>query len=347
MLTKPYILCSKYPHHGMHSGYDRLTEFVGSAHEIKVGSENRIKRKLTRLIRRVLPTAMGFSSYDERFLFSEIAAMARASVRKSSVIHYLYPENQFWLPSLIRPGLRPKIVATFHQPESVLKKILQNPARLKCLDAAIVVSTCQLSFFTEILGPERVHFIPHGVDTEYFTPPVDPPVGPRKRLLFVGSWLRDLATLRMVADGLLAHDREIEIVIVTDPANHGIFKESPSVVTTSRVSDDELLELYRSSQLTILPLIDCTANNGLLESLACGTPAVVTDLGGVRDYSSASCAVFVPPNDSAAFVESIVTLLANVPLLDSMRQNARVHAMAYAWPNVGLQTRKIYEGLVC
>jgi glycosyltransferase involved in cell wall biosynthesis len=34
-------------------------------------------------------------------------------------------------------------------------------------------------------------------------------------------------------------------------------------------------------------LKDCTANNSLLEGLACGVPAVTTDLPGIRDYTNA------------------------------------------------------------
>lgn len=45
--------------------------------------------------------------------------------------------------------------------------------------------------------------------------------------------------------------------------------------------------MYQESDLLVV-LLDSTANNSLLEAMACGMPMVTTDLQGVRDYVARS-----------------------------------------------------------
>ncbi|MGV5039196.1 glycosyltransferase [Streptomyces sp. NRAIS4] len=48
-----------------------------------------------------------------------------------------------------------------------------------------------------------------------------------------------------------------------------------------------------------------------METLACGIPAVVTDVGGIRHYAGdGPAAVLVPPGDAAAAAEAADKLLA-------------------------------------
>lgn len=69
-----------------------------------------------------------------------------------------------------------------------------------------------------------------------------------------------------------------------------IFKlcKYPQVTIHRFISNEQLLYLYNNSRLLFLPLKDSTANNSLLEALACGVPVVATDLPGIKDYTN-SC----------------------------------------------------------
>ena len=66
--------------------------------------------------------------------------------------------------------------------------------------------------------------------------------------------------------------------------------------------------LYQGADLLLLPLIDATANNTLLEGLACGLPVLASDLTGVRDYAPDSHTLYASSADE--MVEHLAAVCA-------------------------------------
>ncbi len=65
--------------------------------------------------------------------------------------------------------------------------------------------------------------------------------------------------------------------------------------------------------LSILPSIDCDASPAVLkEALACGVPAIATDIGGAAEIlRDGETGLVVPPRAPAALARAILTLLNN------------------------------------
>jgi glycosyltransferase involved in cell wall biosynthesis len=91
-----------------------------------------------------------------------------------------------------------------------------------------------------------------------------------------------------------------------------------------------------------MPLTDATANNSILEGLACGTPVVATDLDGVRDYCTAACGGLSPQGDAAAHAEATIALLTDPELRHAAGIAARAAAERVSWPVV----RKAVQGVL-
>jgi len=210
-------------------------------------------------------------------------------------------------------------------------------------DAAIVVSTAQMDFLCEIVGHDRVFFVPHGIDVNYFSPA-------EKRLeqsdkfqcLFVGRHLRDLGTLANTAK-LLASDKQFSFTVVTRQDKFDRFANLKNVTALANINDRQLLELYQQSDLLVLPLLDCTANNTLLEAMACGLPIVSTDLQGVRDYVSNESAILVPKGDARAFADVLVSLERDRHQLAAMAEASRPQAIIFRWESVAKRTWDVYR----
>ena len=89
------------------------------------------------------------------------------------------------------------------------------------------------------------------------------------------------------------------------------------------VTDEQLVDLYRSAMVTVLPSVHTTSDGArsdvpellglvVLESLACGTPVVVSDVASLPELVEDGVTGFiVPPNDPAAIRDRLRYLLAH------------------------------------
>jgi hypothetical protein len=128
-------------------------------------------------------------------------------------------------------------------------------------------------------------------------------------------------------------------------------------------TDEQLLSAYRSALVTVLPSVYRDAFGGhwempellgnvLLESMACGTPAICSDVGGMPEVIEDRVTGFVvPPNDPAAIGRHIAVLAGNPRLWLEMSRCARAHARALylgahsAQRALGLPGRLDHDGL--
>lgn len=186
-------------------------------------------------------------------------------------------------------------------------------AALRGADALTVFASVQAGPLAALHGirPARVHVVPFGVDVEYFAP-IDVP---RERtVLAVGTNAgKDYPTLvRALPAGL-------PCVIVTDPDNREQAREhtdGKDVTFRSDVPIAELRDLYARAGVVVVPLRESEFSSGqtvLLENLAMGSPVVISDVTGVRDYVSTSGprrpVTVVPPGDVVALAAAIVDAL--------------------------------------
>lgn len=85
-----------------------------------------------------------------------------------------------------------------------------------------------------------------------------------------------------------------------------------------------------------------------LEAMACGTPVIGSNVGGIK-YSVADgkTGFLVPPNNPEALADKVCHLLENKSLLHSMKDNAikRVNAL-FTWAKVANSATCLYENIL-
>lgn len=170
-----------------------------------------------------------------------------------------------------------------------------------------------------------------------------PSLSDRPLVLTVGWWLRDWNVLDAVHERL--HRRYgdgVELVVVTRQARTRAWH--PAARVLEGVAEQTLVALYRRAAVMLLPLLDATANNALLEAMACGTPVVATDVGGISHYTG-EAAQLPPSGDVVAATEAVEKVLAETGTAAhaARRASARERAEQFAWPLVADQMRGVYQ----
>jgi glycosyltransferase involved in cell wall biosynthesis len=88
-----------------------------------------------------------------------------------------------------------------------------------------------------------------------------------------------------------------------------------------------------------------TANNVVLEALACGLPIVTERVGGIPEYVTAESAALVARGDDAALADAVRQLALSPAQCRTMGKAARARAEELSWPKVAARMTDIYRTL--
>jgi len=348
-------LRNEISHHGSHAGYDQLFNFLQRNNSLNIYN---ISRKKSTLLSTFLKLALLYPFrwyYGNRF-FTLDNYIANANAEKlaykthAHIVHFLYWEDCYSSPFNFFKNTTSKLIATTHQPVSWWQKNVKKLGDIKRLDALIVLSVNEKEFFEKIL-PGKVYLVEHGIDTGFFFP--DASVEKTKSCVFAGNWLRNIPLLVEVVTLITSQRKDIHFNIINqhvDNKNHPLYalNSNKNVSLFKNLSDEELRNVYRSSSIAVLPLKDSTANNGLMETAACGLPVVVTEVGGVRCYTNSSFCIYVPQEATArVFAEKVIALIDDIDAVNKMGANATAYMHNnFNWQLIADKTYMLYKSLL-
>lgn len=219
---------------------------------------------------------------------------SESAPRGCPVFHVFYGDcSGKPLPMLLRqrfPGAR--IVSSVHQPFSRLKTDPAGCAALHASDALVTVSQTQVGELVSLRLEAPVYAIPHGVWTTVFRPRGTGQGEPGGDVLMVGSFHRDWEGVSQVL-GMLAAEG-IRILALGAGAREHLDGVAGAVQVLPRISEAELIEMYRRAAVVFLPFLDATASNALLESMSAGCPAVCPRLPALVEYLGEESDCFEP-----------------------------------------------------
>ena len=162
---------------------------------------------------------------------------------------------------------------------------------------------------------------------------------PRKRIALLADVVRRVR-----------HDHDVALVIagdqgtftrfVTDELDRAGLGEHARVI--GHVSSDDLVALYTAAEVFVFT----SAYEGFglppLESMACGTPAVVFDNSSLAEVSG-SVAYMVPDGDAPAMATAINQLLDDSAERDRRRTEGLAWASTFTWRRAAELTFETYE----
>jgi glycosyltransferase involved in cell wall biosynthesis len=270
--------------------------------------------------------------------------IAGAIPRGQSIVHFLWGEfaSPRWPGLFRRKGA--VLAGTFHCSARRQPKVLGKFRCWRSFEWFSVVSESQIPYMVAQGVPrERIRFLPLGMDTEHFRPDDSrlPPGGRPLQAILVGQTERDhefaAELMRRMPPGLL------ELQVCTAADYHSLYREVKGVRLLPRLGDEELLRLYQGAELMLMPMLDCTANDAMLEAMACGTPVMTNRVGGIPEYVDARANMVMEGKDSGEWVERIRGLTADRAGLRQRRIAVRLAAERFSWRAVAEQYRAFYR----
>jgi glycosyltransferase involved in cell wall biosynthesis len=203
----------------------------------------------------------------------------------------------------------------------------------------------------------KVRIVRRGVDADRFRPDHRDPrfwvrhgLSGKNTLLYLGrvSVEKNLPFLVQTFKHLVDDKKlPVELGVVGEGPYLDTMKEQLEgypVAFTGYLKGDHLAAAYASSDLLLFPSTTDTFGNVVLESLACGTPALVTDLGGPSEIVHHNeTGRILPAGDERRWVAAITELLTDGELRARMGKNAREYAEECTFARACADTWRFYS----
>ena len=230
-------------------------------------------------------------------------------------------------------------------------------------DRTVVCSTYMHEQIRTLFGaPEdRVDVIPNGVEVDALSPPTDAVRALRRTLadddtrlvLFAGRLeyekgvqtvlhaLERLATrvgpVRFLIAGIGTYSDELRRLVSELGLEHRVH-------FTGFLEERDLRLHYAAADVAVAPSIYEPFGLVATEAMACGTPVVASDTGGLREILAGGTGLTFPPQDAEQLADRIAEVLVDSTLAAGLvaRGQARIRAL-YDWGDVATRTVETYR----
>jgi phosphatidylinositol alpha-mannosyltransferase len=276
---------------------------------------------------------------------------------KYDIVHVHSPLTPI-LPVLAIEEADCPVVGTFHTyfdrsfGYTIGRRFFQK--RLDMLSAAIAVSNSTTVALNRYFDADWQIF-PNGIDTDVFHPSAPPPPGisnDTPNILFLGRFdpRNGLTTLidsfrRVKAKG--TRGRQARLVVVGDgPLREHYYKQAngdKDIVFVGAVLEGRP-SYYAHSSVYACPTTKASVGITLLESMACETPVVCSDILGFRDVVvNEREALMVPCGDRDALADALVRVLDDQGLAIQLGTTGRQNSLEYSWARVTSRVLDVYQ----
>jgi D-inositol-3-phosphate glycosyltransferase len=247
------------------------------------------------------------------------------------------------------------------------QKILSRADRIV---AATLAEQTQLRFLYKV-NDRKLEIIPPGVDTSHFYPiPADEAklfIGLRpdaRIVLFVGRIepLKGVDTLirAMACLKFKGRARPVHLAIIGGEPDATPEQMTAEMARLQKLSDDlcmgqmvlflgkrdqdTLPYYYSAAEVLVMPSHYESFGMVALEAMACGTPVIASDIGGLGFLvQDGETGYTIPAGDPEILCEKLSLLLGDPQLRLQMGQLASEVALSYSWDKIARQIVGVYE----
>jgi D-inositol-3-phosphate glycosyltransferase len=223
-------------------------------------------------------------------------------------------------------------------------------------------------------APAKINVIPPGLDLGLFHPrdrlaaKASLGLGGKRVALFVGRMdrIKGVETLLNAAAHLRERDPalDLRVLIVGGNRQPRVIDDASRELTRLRAlmhqldlgnavkfvgpkDQDRLPAYYAAADVCVVPSYAESFGMVAVEAMACGTPVVASDVGGLRStVVDGETGFLVAEHDPRGFALRIHQILGSPELRERLGEAAAVAASRYRWPHVAHQLESAYLSLI-
>jgi glycosyltransferase involved in cell wall biosynthesis len=256
--------------------------------------------------------------------------------------HYLYPDGvaaarlarRLGRPLVITArGSDVNLIAQMPRPRRRILAALEQAHRVIAVSAALKSELVKLG-----VSADKIDVLRNGVDGSLFHPTERGPmranlgVANAPLIASVGNLVPEKGHDLVLAAAALLPDAQV-VIVGRGPERERLGYQARQLGVGTRVQfldnmpQAELAKVYSAADVLALGSTREGWPNVLLEAMACGTPVVATDVGGVREIVSDEVGEVVENRDAAAFARALSRFLSRP--VD--RAIPRAFALRFSW----------------
>lgn len=220
--------------------------------------------------------------------------------------------------------------------EEMWLDVLTGLTRLIYSKSTLITSVCNynVNWVKEKLriSEDKFKVIYNGIDPQRIKP-VEVPKPPYR---VVGSIsrvhpIKDIKLFIKAADIVLKKEADVKFFVVGPVDDQKYYKECLSLIKKLGVSEnfiftgsrgEDIVYWYNLFDIFVLSSISEGFPMSTIEAMACGTPVIVTDVGGAGEPVE-GCGYVVPSGDAEQMAQRILEILQNKDLAEKFAESAR------------------------
>jgi len=212
------------------------------------------------------------------------------------------------------------------------------------------------------INPDKIKVIYPGIDDIYFTAPSEEKLIntqnkyklPEKFILYVGNIEPKKNILRLIESFeslILKYDIPHSLVVAGRFAwKYGDIlqikkRNEKRILFPGYIEQSDLPALYMLAELFVFPSLYEGFGIPPLESMACGTPVIVSDRGALPE-TTGGCAFMVDPLSVDSITSAMMELLENQTIRNQLIQKGKEHVQQFKWSRTWFDTTKLYHSLI-
>ncbi len=256
-------------------------------------------------------------------------------------------------------------------------RLQQEGELMRLADRLIAATPIEQNQMMELYGAsaDKISVVPPGVDLQRFRPMdkqqarayIDVPKGHRM-ILFVGriqplkgidTLIRALALVKRreptmakdicvcIIGGSLNPDSEVERAEIQRLNDLRASLDVQNLVTFSGSKEQDILIYYYSAaEMVVMPSHYESFGMVAIEAMACGTPVIASDVGGLSfSIESGFNGYLVPGRDPEALASKIILLLKYPLLQEQLSHQAQAWVRRFSWSNIAEELLEVFREL--